>query len=104
MGRRSIWWRDAGWLPALIGALLAGGFGFGLVVGLRAISGLDLFQTERTGYPHLVVSAITAPLGFIWGMGCFELLVALGPRRSDRISNHDQRQWSRLGFSCLVVS
>ena len=40
-------------------------FGFGLVIALRAISGLDLFQTEQTGYPHVIVPAITAPLGFL---------------------------------------
>ncbi len=32
-----------------IGFLLGGGFGFGLVVALRAISGLPIFQTAATG-------------------------------------------------------
>src|SRR5215213_4204777 len=59
-------WRA--WLYALIG----GAFGFGLVVGLRAISGLEIFQTEETGYPHLIVPAITAPLGYLIGLGCFD--------------------------------
>jgi cytochrome c oxidase subunit 1 len=51
---------------------LAGGFGFGLVIALRAAAGLETFQTESTGYPHLIVPALTAPLGFIAGIGCFD--------------------------------
>ena len=57
---------------AMLGALLGAGFGFGLVIALRAISGLELIQTEATGYPHVVVPAITAPLGFLAGLGCFD--------------------------------
>jgi hypothetical protein len=34
---------------AALGFLIGGGFGFGLVVALRAISGLEIFQTEATG-------------------------------------------------------
>src|SRR5215217_5945666 len=59
-------WRA--WLYALIG----GAFGFGLVVALRAISGLEIFQTEQTGYPHVIVPGITAPLGFLLGIGAFD--------------------------------
>ncbi|MQA75022.1 MAG: cytochrome c oxidase subunit I, partial [Solirubrobacterales bacterium] len=57
---------------AALGFLLGIGFGFGLVVLLRAISGLEIFQTEQTGYPHLIVPAITGPLGFLAGIGCFD--------------------------------
>jgi cytochrome c oxidase subunit I len=56
----------------MLGALVGGGLGFGLVVALRAAAGLEIFQTEPTGYPHLIVPALTAPLGFIAGIGCFD--------------------------------
>ncbi|MGI8632289.1 MAG: cytochrome c oxidase subunit I [Solirubrobacterales bacterium] len=46
--------------------------GFGLVVVLRAISGLEIFMTEQTGYPHLVVPAITAPIGWLLGFGALD--------------------------------
>ncbi len=71
--------RGAGWPRALLGALLGGGLGFGLVVGLRAIAGLEIFQTEQTGYPHLIVPAITAPLGFLLGIGCFDYWLRWAP-------------------------
>src|SRR5512139_1799547 len=56
----------------MLGALIGGLFGFGLVVGLRAISGLDIFQTESTGYPHVIVPAITIPIGWLIGFGAFD--------------------------------
>ncbi|MGH2952152.1 MAG: cytochrome c oxidase subunit I, partial [Solirubrobacterales bacterium] len=55
-----------------LGFLVGCGFGLGLVVALRAISGLEIFQTEDTGYPHLIVPAITGPLGFLAGLGAFD--------------------------------
>ncbi|CAN5523643.1 cytochrome c oxidase subunit I [soil metagenome] len=69
--QRRSWWRRPGWPRAVLGAVLGGAFGFGLVVALRAASGLEIFQTEQTGYPHVIVPAITAPLGFVAGIGCF---------------------------------
>ena len=86
----------AGWPRALLGFLLGGGLGFGLVLGLRALSGLELFQTEPTGYPHLIVPAITAPLGFIWGIGCFDFWLrwASGaPTKPDDHSDHGADSW-----------
>ena len=71
-GRDRASWRAPGWPRALLGATLGWLFGFGLVIGLRAISGLEIFQTEQTGYPHLIVPAITGPLGFLLGIGCFD--------------------------------
>jgi cytochrome c oxidase subunit I len=65
-------WRRAGWPRALIGAVLGAGLGVGLVAALRAIAGLPIFQTEQTGYPHVVVAAILGPIGFLWGIGCFD--------------------------------
>ena len=67
----NILWRNPGMIRALFGFVVGGALGFGLVVALRAISGLEIYQTEQTGYPHIVVPAITAPLGFLVGMGCF---------------------------------
>src|ERR671914_1728017 len=64
--------RAPGQWRAWLGALIGGAFGFGLVVALRAISGLEIFQTEDTGYPHVIVPAITAPLGYLIGLGCFD--------------------------------
>src|ERR687892_856953 len=61
-----------GWWGALSYTILAGAFGLGLVVLLREISGLPIWQTEQTGYPQVVVPAITAPLGFLIGIGNFD--------------------------------
>ena len=55
-----------------LGLLLGVGFGLGLVVALRALAGLEIFQTEQTGYPHVIVPAIFAPIGFLAGLGAFD--------------------------------
>ena len=76
--------------------VLGAAFGFGLVVSLRAISGLPLFQTEQTGYPHVIVPLITGPLGFLTGFGCFDywLRWAVGaPTIPDDHSQHGARSW-----------
>ena len=81
---------------AFLGALLGGGFGFGLVVGLRALSGLPIFQTEQTGYPHIIVPGITAPLGFLAGIGAFDywLRWAIGaPTVPEDHSQHGAHSW-----------
>jgi cytochrome c oxidase subunit I len=88
--------RDPGWPRALVGTLVGGLFGFGLVVALRAISGLEIFQTEQTGYPHIIVPAITAPLGFLIGIGCFDYWFrwATGaPTRPEDHSDHGADSW-----------
>jgi cytochrome c oxidase subunit I len=85
-----------GWYRAFLGALLAGGFGFGLVVALRAISGLEIFQTEQTGYPHLIVPAITAPFGWLIGFGAFDYWfrwAAGKPTIPDDHSSHGAYRW-----------
>src|SRR5918999_1513464 len=64
--------KQPGWWRALSYTIIGGAFGVGLVVLLREISGLPIWQTEQTGYPHVVVPAITAPLGFLIGIGCFD--------------------------------
>jgi cytochrome c oxidase subunit 1 len=88
--------RAPGWPRALLGTFLGGALGFGLVVALRAITGLELFQTEQTGFPHLIVPALTAPLGFLAGIGCFDywLRWAIGsPTKPEDHSDHGADSW-----------
>ena len=89
-------WREAGWPRALICMVLAGLFGFGLVVALRAIAGLEIFQTEATGYPHIIVPAITAPIGFLFGIGCLDYWLrwaAGAPTAPEDHSQHGADSW-----------
>jgi cytochrome c oxidase subunit 1 len=85
-----------GWRRALLGASLGGALGVGLVLALRAVAGLELFQTEQTGYPHLIVPAITAPLGFLAGIGGFDYwlrwAVGSAPAPEDH-SDHGANSW-----------
>ncbi|MBN8870042.1 MAG: cbb3-type cytochrome c oxidase subunit I [Solirubrobacterales bacterium] len=79
-----------------IGTLVGAAIGFGLVIGFRAIAGLDLLQTEQTGYPHVVVPLVTAPFGFLWGLGCFDywLKWAFGAKElPDEHGEHGAREW-----------
>src|SRR3954453_20793481 len=88
--------RRPGWYRGALGTLLGGAFGFGLVVALRAASGLDIFQTEQTGYPHVIVPAITAPIGDLIGLGCFDYWFkwAVGsPTVPDDHSQHGAKSW-----------
>jgi cytochrome c oxidase subunit 1 len=64
--------KNPGWWRALTYTILAAAFGFALVVILRKVSGLPAFQTQQTGYPQVIVPAITGPLGFLVGIGCFD--------------------------------
>src|SRR5919204_721734 len=64
--------RRPGWYRGALGLVLGAAFGFGLVVALRALSGLPIFQTEQTGYPHVIVPLITGPMGFLIGLGAFD--------------------------------
>ncbi|HEX6602356.1 MAG TPA: cbb3-type cytochrome c oxidase subunit I, partial [Solirubrobacterales bacterium] len=85
-----------GWWRALLGTIAFGAFGFGLVIALRAISDLPLYQTEQTGYPHIVVPAVLAPLGFLAGFGCFDywLRWAVGaPTIPEDHSQHGAKSW-----------
>lgn len=59
-------------LRVTVGTTSAGLAGFLIVVLARLTAGLEPFQTEQTGYPHVVVPLITAPFGFLWGVGCFD--------------------------------
>ena len=71
----SILWRNPGMIRALFGFVVGGALGFGLVVALRAISGLEIYQTEQTGYPHVVVPGDHRPAGL---PGRHGLLLATG--------------------------
>src|SRR3954451_15150326 len=64
--------KTPGWWRALTYTILGGAFGYGLVVVLREISGLPATQTQQTGYPQVIVAAITTALGFLIGIGCFD--------------------------------
>ncbi|MBN9624074.1 MAG: cbb3-type cytochrome c oxidase subunit I [Actinobacteria bacterium] len=63
---------------------------------MRAASGLAIWQTEQTGYPHVVVPVITAALGFLVGFGAFDYWVrwAVGmPTKADDHSDHGAATW-----------
>lgn len=79
-----------------IGIPIAALFGFSIVVLARLAAGLDPFQTEQTGYPHVVVPLITTPFGFLWGIGCFDywLRWAAGkPTVPEDHLDHGVREW-----------
>src|ERR1700750_1268074 len=85
-----------GWIRGALGTVLAAAFGFALVVLLRSISGLSAFQSEQTGYPQVIVPLITAPLGFLAGIGCFDYWIRWGfglPTIPDDHSSHGARSW-----------
>ena len=88
--------REPGWYRAALGTLIGAAFGFGLVVILRLVSGLDAFQTEQTGYPQVVVPLITAPFGFLIGFGAFDYWfrwAAGKPTVPDDHAGHGARRW-----------
>jgi len=88
--------KQPGWYRAALGTLLGAAFGFLLVVALRAITGLDVFQTEQTGYPHVVVPLITAPFGFLIGFGAFDYWfrwAAGRPTVADDHKDHGATRW-----------
>ena len=83
-----------GWLRAAWMTALFFGFGFGLVVGIRAVAGWDpLLQWEVI----VTVAALTAaPVGFLAGLGAFDYWVryAIGsPTRPEDHSGHGARSW-----------
>ena len=88
--------KQPGWYRGAIGTLIGAAFGFGLVIALRAISGLDVFQTEQTGYPHVIVPLVTAPLGFLLGFGAFDYWfrwAAGKPTVPDDHKDHGATRW-----------
>ncbi len=88
--------KQPGWYRGALGAIIGAAFGFGLVVALRAISGLDVFQTEQTGYPHVIVPLVTAPFGFLIGFGAFDYWfrwAAGKPTVPDDHSGHGATRW-----------
>ncbi|MDQ2700611.1 MAG: cytochrome c oxidase subunit I, partial [Actinomycetota bacterium] len=88
--------KQPGWYRGAIGTLLGAAFGFFLVIGLRALMGLEIFQTEQTGYPHVVVPLITAPFGFLFGFGAFDYWfrwAAGKPTIPEDHSGHGAKTW-----------
>src|SRR3954447_9544390 len=88
--------KSPGWYRAVLTTVAGAAFGFGLVVVLRAISDLPIWQTEQTGYPHVVVPLVTGSLGFLAGLGCFDYWVrwAVGaPTIPEDHSQHGARSW-----------
>ncbi len=88
--------KQPGWIRGALGALGGAAFGFLLVIVLRDVSGLPIYQTEQTGYPHVVVPLITGPLGFLLGFGCFDywLRWAVGmPTIPEDHSQHGAKSW-----------
>src|ERR1700743_1625437 len=85
-----------GWYRAAFCTVFFAAVGFGLVVLLRSISGLSAFQSEQTGYPQVIVPLITAPLGFLAGIGCFDYWIRWGfglPTIPDDHSSHGAHSW-----------
>ncbi len=81
---------------AILGLIIGAAFGFGLVVSLRAIAGLEIFQTEQTGYPHVIVPAISGPIGYLVGLGCFDYWfrwAAGAPTVPEDHSQHGAHSW-----------
>ena len=66
--------------PAFLGALIGGAFGFGLVVALRAISGLEIFQTEADRLPARDRARDHGPARLPDRARLLRLLVPLGRR------------------------
>src|SRR5918999_2155552 len=88
--------RHPGWTRGVLGFVVGSAFGFGLVVALRAISGLEIFNTEQTGYPHLVAAMVTGPFGFLIGFGCFDYWfrwAAGKPTIPEEHSQHGAHSW-----------
>ena len=84
------------WGKALAGTLFGGALGLALVVILRAVSGLPVWQTEQTGYPHIIVPLITAPLGFLLGIGAFSYWISWGfgtATKKDDHTGHGASSW-----------
>ncbi|MBS1885326.1 MAG: cbb3-type cytochrome c oxidase subunit I, partial [Actinobacteria bacterium] len=86
-------WR---WVRAVAGTLGGAAFGLGIVVVLRAISGLHVWQTEETGYPQVIVPLITGSFGFLLGFGVFSYWIRWGlgmPTQPEDHSQHGAASW-----------
>jgi cytochrome c oxidase subunit I len=93
----------SGWRRLLLGPgllrgawmfVLFGGIGFGIVVGIRAAAGWDPILLSE---PIVLVSAlVSAPIGFLAGIGAFDYWIyyALGyPTRAEDHSGHGAQSW-----------
>jgi cytochrome c oxidase subunit 1 len=84
----------AGWIRAAWMMCLFGGIGFGIVIAFRWWGGWHPIVDPQ---PVILVSAlVSAPLGFLAGIGCFDYWTyyALGrPTRPEDHSGHGARSW-----------
>ncbi len=85
--------RSPGLLRAGLWTVIMAAFGYLLTVGLRALIGFDpIVKWEAI----VNVMLITAPLGFLWGVGVFDYWIdwALGrPTKPEDHSDHGARSW-----------
>src|ERR1051325_10133984 len=85
--------RAPGLFRAALGVLLGLGFGFGLVVGLRALSNLHpVIKTD----PIVTVELITVPFGFLFGLGAFDYWfrwASGAPTIPEDHSGHGAKSW-----------
>jgi cytochrome c oxidase subunit I len=85
--------RAPGLLRGAFGVLLGFGFGFGLVVGLRALSHLHpVIKTD----PIVTVELITVPFGFLFGLGAFDYWfrwASGAPTIPEDHSGHGAKSW-----------
>jgi cytochrome c oxidase subunit I len=79
-----------GWPRAILAAAAGAAAGAGIVIALRAVSGLPLIQSQETGYPHVIVGVIGAVVGFLWGIGCFDYWLRWA--RGGEVATHDFSQ------------
>src|ERR671916_446641 len=86
-------WTGPGWYRALLGTVLAAAFGLGLVVLVRSLYGYEpLVDWDAI----VTVMLISAPLGFLVGIGCFDYWfywAAGRPTRPEDHSGHGARRW-----------
>jgi cytochrome c oxidase subunit 1 len=81
-----------GWIRAAWMTVAGAAFAFGLVVGIRALYGVDLFSDE----PLVTVILIAAPLAFLVGIGGFDYwgrYIIGSPTKPDDHSDHGARSW-----------
>ncbi len=81
-----------GWIRAAWVTLAGSAFAFGLVVGLRALQGFDIFEFS----PIITVILIVAPLAFLVGIGGFDYWIrwCIGsPTKPDDHSDHGAYSW-----------
>src|SRR5688572_21747341 len=86
-------WTAPGWYRALLGTVIAAAFALGLVVLARELYG---YQPLMDWDAIVTVMLISAPLGFLVGIGCFDYWfywAAGRPTRPEDHSGHGAHTW-----------